>query len=151
NFWCFGLLKLLRPLGIYSLHAAGLATQDGVGVLLVGPSGSGKSTLAIELIREGWKYLSDDAVLLRSESEGIEALACRRSFYIDAAASADYCDLWLAEEEPDSTGGKRRRVRIEEAYPGQYVFQCFPRIVIFPQITRQDQSTLKPIDSVRAL
>ena len=25
NFWCFGLLKLLRPLGIYSLHAAGLA------------------------------------------------------------------------------------------------------------------------------
>ena len=49
NFWCFGLLKLLRPLGIYSLHAAGLASEAGEGVLLVGPSGSGKSTLAIGL------------------------------------------------------------------------------------------------------
>ena len=53
NFWSFGLLKLLRPLGIYSLHAAGLATKDGEGVLVVGPSGSGKSTLAIGLIRAG--------------------------------------------------------------------------------------------------
>src|SRR5437867_4022465 len=26
NFWCFGLLKLLRLLGIYGLHAAALAT-----------------------------------------------------------------------------------------------------------------------------
>ena len=55
-------------------------------------------------------------------------------------ASADYSDLSLGEEEPDSTGGQRRRVEIEEAYPGQYVSQCFPRVVIFPQITRQDQS-----------
>lgn len=149
NFWCFGLLKLLRALGIYSLHAAALANE--VGLLLVGTSGSGKSTLTIGLIREGWKYLSDDAVLLRCGSEGIEALACRRSFYIDAMASADYCHLRLAEEEPDSTSGKRRRVEIEVAYPGQYVSQCFPRIVVFPQITCQDQSTLKLIDSVRAL
>jgi hypothetical protein len=151
NFWCFGILKLLRPLGIYSLHAAGLATQHGVGLLLVGASGSGKSTLAIGLIQEGWKYLSDDAVLLRSGSEGIQALACRRSFYIDAAASADYSDLWLAEEEPDSTGGQRRRVAIEQAYPGQYVSQCFPHILVFPQIVRQHQSALKRIDNVRAL
>jgi hypothetical protein len=151
NFWCFGLLKLLRVLGIYSLHAAALASTDGVGLLLVGASGSGKSTLAIGLIREGWRYLSDDAVLLRYGSEGIEALACRKSFYIDALASANYCDLWVAEEEPDSTGGQRRRVGIEDAYPGQYVSQCVPRIVVFPQITRQDQSTLKPINRIRAL
>src|SRR6266550_1482677 len=84
NFWCFGLLKLLRPLGIYTLHAAGLATQDGSGILLVGASGSGKSTLAIGMIREGWNYLSDDAVLLSYESQAVHAIACRKSFYIDA-------------------------------------------------------------------
>ncbi len=71
NFWCFGLLKLLRPLGIYNLHAAGLASRDGGGILLVGASGSGKSTLAIGLIRQGWRYLSDDAVLLRQGSQGV--------------------------------------------------------------------------------
>jgi hypothetical protein len=151
NFWCFGLLKLLRPLGIYSLHAAGISTKDREGVLIVGASGSGKSTLAIGLIRAGWSYLSDDAVLLRQRSEVVEAIACRRSFYIDAGRSADYCDLGLGQEEPDLNGGRRRRLGINEAYPKQYTAQCLPRVVIFPQITGQNQSTLKPIDRVGAL
>lgn len=151
NFWCFGLLKLLRPLGIFSLHAAGLASRDGLGLFLVGASGSGKSTLAIGLIREGWRYLSDDAVLLRHGLQGVEALACRRSFYIDALRSAKYSDLSLGEETPDSNGGLRRTIGIDEAYPDQYLRRCIPRVVIFPQIKRQDQSTLKPSDSVRAL
>ena len=143
--------ELLRPLGIYSLHAAGLVTKDGEGVLLVGPSGSGKSTLAIGLIRAGWSYLSDDAVLLRHNSTGIEALACRRSFYIDAARSADYSDFCLGDEEPDSNGGRRRNIGINEAYPQQYITQCLPRIVIFPHITGNSPSLLKPIDRVQAL
>jgi hypothetical protein len=151
NFWCFGLLKLLRPLGIYSLHAAGLVNKDGVGVLLVGPSGSGKSTLAIGLIRAGWSYLSDDAVLLRQLSEDIEAIGCRRSFYVDAVRSSDYRDLGLGREEPDSNGGRRRSVGIDNTYPEQYVSRCIPQAVIFPQIRRQDQSTLTLVDSIRAL
>jgi len=151
NFWCFGLLKLLRELGIYSLHAAGLAPRDGGGILLVGAPGSGKSTLAIGLIREGWKYLSDDAVLLSYESEAVHAMALRRSFYIDAVRSSDYSDLPLGEEAPDSNGGKRRRIGIHEAFTEQYVSRCLPHILIFPRIKRQEQSALKPLDSVSAL
>ena len=151
NFWCFGLLKLLRTLGIYCLHAASLVSGDGGGLLLVGASGSGKSTLAIGLIRAGWRYLSDDAVLLRNGSQGVEALACRRSFYVDARRSADYSDLSLGEEAPDSNGGRRRKVGINDSYPEQYMSRCLPRVVIFPRIECQDQSTLKPIDCVHAL
>ena len=151
NFWCYGLLKLLRRLSIYSLHAAGLATRDGVGLLLVGASGSGKSTLAIGLIRKGWTYLSDDAVLLRYGTPGVEALACRRSFYIDAVRSFDYSDLPLGEEAPDSNGGKRRRIGIHEAFTEQYVSRCLPHILIFPRIKPQEQSALKPVDGVSAL
>lgn len=151
NFWCFGLLKLLRSLGIYSLHAAGLAAKNGIGLLLVGASGSGKSTLAIGLIREGWSYLSDDAVLLRYGSQGVEALAYRRSFYIDAARYPDYSDFPLGEEMPDSKSGKRRRVGIDAGCPEQYLSRCVPEVVIFPQIKPQAQSTLEPSDSVRAL
>jgi hypothetical protein len=151
NFWCFGLLKLLRPLGVYSLHAGGLATRDGVGLLLVGPPGSGKSTLTIGLIRDGWRYLSDDALLLRLGPQGVKALACRRSFYIDSVRSPTYCDLSLGDEEPDTQGGQRRRVGIEKAYPEQYLSQCIPRIMVFPRITHENQSTLMPVDGVRAL
>ena len=131
NFWCFGLLKLLRPLGIYGLHAAALATAAGAGLLLVGAPGSGKSTLAIGLIRQGWKYLSDDAVLLRDASQGIAALGCRRSFYIDAVRSPDYSDLSVGNETPDSNGRRRRRVEINEVFHEQYVPQCVPRIVMY--------------------
>jgi hypothetical protein len=151
NFWCFGLLKLLRPLGIYSLHAAGLAGTDGAGLLLVGAPGSGKSTLAIGLIRQGWSYLSDDAVLLRDGSESVEALGCRRSFYIDAVRSPDYSDLSLGSETLDSNGRERRRVGINEAFAEQHVRRCIPRIVIFPRIKSHNQSTLVPIDHVSAL
>jgi hypothetical protein len=151
NFWCFGLLKLLRPLGIYSLHAAGLAPTDGKGVLLAGAPGSGKSTLTIGVIRQGWKYLSDDAVLLREGAEGVEALGCRRSFYIDAVRSPDYSDLSLGKESLDSNGRGRRRVEISEVFGRQYVRRCVPRVVIFPRIKSRDQSTLIPMDHVSAL
>jgi hypothetical protein len=151
NFWCFGLFKLLRPLGIYSLHAGALATLDGAGLLLVGPSGSGKSTLTIGLIRHGWRYLSDDAVFLRHEAQAVKALACRRSFYIDASCSPSYSNFSLAEEEPDGNGRQRRRVGIRQAYPAQYLSQCVPRIIVFPQITYQNRSTLLPMDDVHVL
>src|SRR6266850_5758567 len=151
NFWCFGLMKLLRPLGIYSLHAAGLVAPDGSGVLIVGASGSGKSTITIGLIRAGWRYLADDAVLLRYGRQGVEALVCRRSFYIDAARSSEYADFFLGEETPDANGGRRRRVSIHDAYPEQYVSRCLPRVLIFPQITCSQQSTLKRVERIRAL
>ena len=78
-------------------------------------------------------------------------MACRRSFYIDAARSADYSDFCLGDEEPDSNGGRRRNVGINEAYPEQYLTLCLPRIVIFPKITARSQCMLKPIDRVQSL
>ena len=150
NFWCFGLLKLLRSLGIFSLHAAGVARKD-AGMLIIGASGSGKSTLSIGLVRAGWSYLSDDALLLRSRPEGVEALALRKSFYIDAARAPDYSDFPLREEIPDTNGGLRRRICLEETYPEQYLQQCIPRLMVFPRIIPQKQSRLLPMDHVSAL
>jgi hypothetical protein len=151
SFWVFALLKLLRPSGIYGLHAAGLVAEDGTGVLAVGESGSGKSTLAIALVRAGWRYLSDDAVLLRSRPARVEALALRRHFYVVSAETGDYSDLPLGEERPDSCGGHRTRVGIEGAYPTQRSGECTPRVLLFPRVTRRGQSVLRPLDPSDAL
>jgi hypothetical protein len=152
NFWAFGLLKLLRPLGFYSLHAAGVVTPQGLGLLIVGGSGSGKSTLAIGLIRQGWGYLSDDAVLLWLQPEGVEALAFRKNFYVNAGAAGEYTDLPLGEEVPDATGEQRRKVCIEEAYPEQYMSRCLPRVLLFSRIVPHPyNSTLLPLDRLSAL
>jgi hypothetical protein len=71
QFWAVGLPKLLRPLGLYGLHAAGIVTYANRSILLVGGSGSGKSSLTIGLVRQGWGYLSDDALLLRRQPGGV--------------------------------------------------------------------------------
>jgi hypothetical protein len=39
QFWAVGLLKLLRPLGLYGLHAAGIVIHPDRGMLLVGAPG----------------------------------------------------------------------------------------------------------------
>ena len=153
NFWAFGLVRLLRQRGLYGLHAASVVTDKRLGLLIVGESNSGKSTLAIGLIRRGWGYLSDDAILLRREKEAteVEALAFRKHFYIDADVAAAYEDLPLGEEMLDNLGGRKRRVLIEEVYPRQYVPRCIPRVLLISHIVPQAQSSLLPLDRVIAL
>jgi hypothetical protein len=151
DFWVFSLVKLLQGVGVYSLHAAGLVAPDGAGVLLVGDSGSGKSTLTIGLVRLGWRYLSDDAVLLRSRGSEVEALTFRRSFYIEGSAAERYRELELGREIPDAKGGWRRRVGVEEAYPSQRVPVCTPRLLLFPRIVPRFASALGAVDSATAM
>ena len=117
NFWAFALLKLLRNLGVFSLHAAGVVRND-QGVVITGSPGSGKSTLAIGLIRLGWRYLSDDALLLRDNSEKIEALAFRKNFYVNADAAAHYVDLPLGDEVPGLVWRHQAEVENRRSLPG---------------------------------
>lgn len=151
DFLAFGLVKLLRPLGLYGLHAAGVVTPEGLGLLIVGESGSGKSTLATGLIRQGWGYLSDEVVLLRLQSEGVEALALCKGFYVTASAVVAYADLPLGEEIAANSGGRKRRIGIEDAYPGQYVSGCLPRVLLFSRIVPQAHSSLLPLGRLNAL
>jgi hypothetical protein len=150
-FWTYGLLKLLRPSGVYWLHAAGVVSPEGAGVLIVGPSGSGKSTLTIGLIRQGWSYLSDDALLLRLQPEGVAALAWRRHASVDANAASAYADLPLGEETADPTGKPKRRVVIEAVYPARHRADCLPRVLLFPRIVPNVPSMLAPLAPPAAL
>ena len=151
QFWMFALVKLLQGVGVYSLHAAGLVAPDGAGVLLVGDSGSGKSTLTIGLIRLGWKYLSDDAILLRIGASGVEALALRRHFYVDGSAAGRYAEFSLGEEFPDTKGGSRRRIAVDAAYAAQRVPSCVPEILLFTRIVPRAASALAPVEPAIAL
>lgn len=46
------------------LHAAGLATVDGMVLGLIAPSGSGKTTAAITLARRGFGYVTDETLAI---------------------------------------------------------------------------------------
>ncbi len=151
KFWSYGLLRLLRSSGFYSLHAAGLKPTNGDGILIIGPSGSGKSTAALGLVRQGFCYLSDDAVLLRKTGEEITAFALRKHFFLDSSAASNHSDLTLGEEIPDDQGGRRRRIHVEDAYPAQQISKCIPRVLLFSTIVPEKQSALRPLTPVAAL
>lgn len=149
QFWAFGLLKLLRPQGLYALHAAGVITESDLGVLIVGASGSGKSTLTLGMVQHGWRYLSDDAVLLLQQPAGVEALALRRPFAIAARAAAG--SGALAGDPTESPVPYKRRLDIQQVYPAQYRTACLPQVLLFARIVPQASSTVRPLDRPRAL
>lgn len=153
SFWSYGLLKLLRQLGFYSLHAAAIVSPAGWGMLLCGPSGSGKSTLSMGLVREGWGYLSDDAVLLNTPrgTMTVTALRLRRHFFVDAPAAERYSDVPMGGELDDRAGRRRRRLHLEERYPEQCRLSCRPRKLVFPRIVKSARSELRAVSSVTAL
>ena len=49
--------------------------------------------MTIGMIRAGGRFLSDDAILLRSAPDGIDALTLRKPFSVNAERAADYPDL----------------------------------------------------------
>jgi hypothetical protein len=151
TFWAFVLLKLLRPRGFYSLHAAGMVTPAVRGVLIIGSSGSGKSTLTVGLVRQGWHYLSDDAVLLSSRPAGVLALAFRKYCYVDTDAVANYNDLSWEAEVPDRLGQYARRLRLSDVYPDRSKAQCLPQVLLFARIVPEASSSLRPLDRLTAL
>jgi hypothetical protein len=151
TFWVFSLLRLLRPRGFYSLHAAGLVTPAGRGVLIVGSSGSGKSTLTVGLVRQGWYFLTDDAVLLRLHPAGVAALALRKHCYVDTSALATYTDFPVGEEAPDRSGRYRRQLRLADAYPDRLISYCLPQVLLFACIVPAAESTMRRLDRLSAL
>ncbi|MCH7872986.1 MAG: hypothetical protein IID33_14925 [Planctomycetes bacterium] len=61
--WAINSRVILTRTDFLQLRAAGMV-RDGVGVILAGGSGSGKSTLAAALLVRGWRYGSDDLILI---------------------------------------------------------------------------------------
>ena len=75
----------------YVLHAAGVAAENGRAYLVIGASGQGKSSLALAAVTSGWRVLSDDLVIVRRGTSGLEASGIPRRVAVpgDLAALLD--------------------------------------------------------------
>lgn len=148
EFFLLALLMLLRPHGLYGLHACGLR-RERVGLLIVGVSGSGKTTTSLNLIRRGWRYLSDDAVLLRYAAKGsaVEALAFRRGFSCTPKTLAHFPEL-TGDAEFGDPGGKRI-VYPDDAF-GSFATSCTPSLILFPTVSG-GRTSLRPLRASHGL
>ncbi|MDQ7041761.1 MAG: serine kinase [Rhodothermus sp.] len=134
---------LLREQGWFGLHGAGLVYQ-GQGVLLVGRSGVGKSTLAYSLVRCGWHFLTDDALMIYREGDGIEAVSFRKDFGLEVGSARYFPELAVfADRQP--TDPNKRRIQVECLYPDRFCVRCRPALLVFPERAHAVQSRLQPL------
>lgn len=131
---------LLSRLGRALLHAAAVEAPDGGTWLLVGTALAGKTTTTLNLMRAGWRYLSDDHVVLAPpDSSGrITVEGWPRVFHPDAG--------W---ETGEITG---RRVDLDPRRLGidRWV-RCAPLAgILFPQVQAEAATSLQPLPPAEA-
>jgi hypothetical protein len=144
------LAEMLKRRGFYGLHAAGLCT-DGKVILFAGDSGAGKSTLTVALLRKGFDYMADDMVFLRKDPEGLKVMAFPDEIDLTDETIARFPELGQLARLPKSQGWRKRQVRPEEIYPVKTVLECRPSLLIFPRVSGNSNSFLRPMDRSEAL
>ena len=152
TFWLAILVSLLQSQRTYMMHAAGLTSANGEGVIFVATGGSGKSTLTLGLIGGGWPFLSDDILFLRESDSSIHAYAGRRSFYVLSERADHYRDWPFGESNsPDREGNLRQEILVHQRYPSQFRAHCHPTVLILPRIIREPHSRLIPLERATAI
>jgi energy-coupling factor transporter ATP-binding protein EcfA2 len=146
----------LRRCGLFPLHAAGLREPAGEkGLLIIGESGSGKSTLAVQLAAAGWRYLSDDSIALTADNTDglVAAHGLRRRFAVTdrSLTACGMSPLSEAVEEHMPSDETKRYIDPVKAFPGQLASSCRPRVLLFPTIANQSESTVERISRSAAM
>ena len=150
----YAIQAALRRCGLYEFHAAGLMppARDG-GALIVGHSGSGKSTISLRLALSGWRYLSDDTLLLKQTDGGVEAQGFRRAFLVAGSALAACRSERLqtalrgaVAPEPD-----KWLIEPETLFPAQFVAACSPRALFFSALSHKARSQVNELSPRAAL
>lgn len=144
----------LRRGGRYQLHAAGVVEPStGEGVVIVSDSGNGKSTLTVRLAAHGWRYLSDDSLLLTEDDDGINAWGLRRIFALTESSLAG-CPLPHLREAlgpPLVTDPSKRRIKPQALFPGGFAASGRPRALVFTQLTGEAESRLASLSRAASM
>lgn len=142
-------IELVSRRGLFGLHAAAVA-RDGVGYLFPGPSGSGKTSLCLALVRDGFRYVTDDFLLLTAGAGDIRCFPFFRTFNLDVAWATRFPELRFVQDLPLLPNGKRM-FDPEQCYPGSRTVATRPARLLFPTIVTRAESTLRPISQRDAL
>ena len=146
-------MMAMRRCGLYELHAAGVVSPSGEGVLVTGPSGSGKSNLTAQLAFAGWQYLSDDSLLLYRRSGGVYAHALRRMFALTdeifsgtPLAESHSIEISVVPFDP-----LKKRFEPASVFPGRFVLSCKPARILFSRIENGAASRIELLNRAETM
>lgn len=150
----YALPAALRRCGLYDLHAAGMVEPSGgAGFVLAGGSESGKTSLSVRLGASGWRYMSDDQLIISESERGLEVRGLRKSFQTSAAALAG-CPLPRLDEAlgilvPNDP--EKRKLDPEVLFPGMFAPSAAARVLCFPAVAGGRVSRVEPVGPAEAM
>ena len=147
---CHALSPAMRRCGVFEIHSAGVIPPGRtMAMMILGPSGSGKSTLTSRLAKCGWRYLSDDVLLLLDSGIDLKVGAFRRFFALTAEtlSAVDLPQGVLNE----SSGAAKETIIPREHFDSDPIEQATPGYMIFTNVTREPRSRLVSLASAEAM
>lgn len=134
NFIRYSVSFYLSYLGYTPLHAAALIDPSDRVWLFAGQSGAGKSTLTVGAIEAGWKYLSDDGLILEVQDERVVAHSWWGSSLLDPILIKTYPHL---EPYLGEFIGRRQLINLQTIYRDRSLPQAIPDIIAFPYLSNE--------------
>ena len=140
----------LRRCGVFEIHSAGVIPPGhDKAVMFAGPSGSGKSTLTSQLARSGWRYLSDDILLLQNCDSEIKVRPLRRFFALtDETIEAVKLSNVVVRDSP---GALKARITPQDHFDSDPIEEAEIGSIIFPNITGELRSRLLRLTPAQAM
>jgi hypothetical protein len=122
------------------VHAAGVVAPDGRAWLLAGDARAGKSTTSVNLISAGWRFVSDDNVVLFRGPDGAPWVeGWPRPFHLDEG--------W----EAGTPLHRRGEVDPHARWPGRWVRTAPLAGLLFPRVAADRPTELAPAPAPEAL
>lgn len=150
-FFTISLYELLRHLGVYFLHSAGLVSPGGRSYVFPASAGQGKSTLVVYLLRQGYKYLSDDTVFLTNCRGRIRISGFEKLSHLPEDVVCRLEELQPFANAPRLGKNGKRLVDLEQAFPGSMLRESNnPGAIIFLNKVDREQSALRPVSKIDA-
>jgi hypothetical protein len=152
NVMSYAVQGMLRRCNLFTVHAAGVVEpQTDAGALLIGDSNSGKSTLTVRLAASGWRYLTDDALLLYETSSGVEASGYRRFFAISETTLRHLPELEKGIGSTVINDPQKRYLEHSLVFPKSFTQNCQPRAIFFASIVDEERSQLREVSQGDAM
>lgn len=143
----YAISTALRRCDVFEIHSGAVVEpQTGRGVLFAGASGSGKSTLTLQLVANGWHYLTDDVLLLKSVGGVMKAYPVRRAFAVTrSTVDAGGTRAREAFANADWSSGSKKSFMPHDFFPQAFSPECEPHSIFFPTIAEEEQSVVRPL------
>ncbi len=140
------------------IHAAGVVTPTGNGLMICGPSGAGKTSLTLALLREEWHWISDEFLFIpNADAQSFSGL--KRNFNLKERSFPNFPET-IGKPHTRELYSNVRRARIrffdpEEVFPRKQtpnalltalVFPCYDPAAHTPLLRRKS-----PLETMNAL